>query len=48
VAYGVTFGAGNYGLGNALAVAMFLVLVLGAVAFFLAFRPSQDARMTMD
>lgn len=48
LAYGVTFGAGNYGLGNALAVAMFLVLALGAAGFFLAFRPSKDARMTMD
>jgi len=47
LAYSVTFGAGNYGLGNALAVAMFLVLALGAVAFFLAFRPGDDARMTI-
>lgn len=42
LAYGVTFGAGNFGLGNALAIAMFLVLALGGVAFFLAFRPSEE------
>lgn len=47
LAYGVTFGAGSFGLGNALAVAMFLVLAMGAVGFFLAFRPSEDVEMTV-
>lgn len=46
LAYGVTFGAGKFGLGNALAVAMFLVLAIGAVGFFLVFRPSKDVEMT--
>lgn len=46
LAYGVTFGAGAFGLGNALAVAMFLVLAMGAVGFFLVFRPSDDVEMT--
>lgn len=46
-AYGVTFGAGRYGLGNALAIVMFAVLALGAVAFFVAFRPTADPDMTL-
>lgn len=46
LAYGVTFGAGNFGLGNALAVAMFLSLALGGVAFFLAFKPSEEVETT--
>ncbi|MFB6171568.1 MAG: carbohydrate ABC transporter permease [Haloarculaceae archaeon] len=46
LAYSVTFGAHAFGLGNAIAVAMFLVLAMGAVAFFFVFRPSEDVETT--
>lgn len=42
LAYGIAFGAGSYGLANAVAVVMFLALSIGAVAFFYVFRPSEE------
>lgn len=42
LAYGVAFGLGEYGLGNALAVAMFLVLLAGSLLYFVIVRPSRE------
>ena len=42
LAYREAFVGGNYGLGNALAVVMFLFLALGAVAYFKTFNPSEE------
>lgn len=42
LAYRETFIGSQYGLGNALAIVMFLFLAAGAVVYFKAFRPSQE------
>jgi multiple sugar transport system permease protein len=42
LAYRETFESSAYGLGNAIAVVMFCFLAVGAVAYFLAFNPSQE------
>lgn len=42
LAYRTTFEGGTYGLGNAMAVVMFLFLMIGAVAYFKAFNPSEE------
>lgn len=42
LAYREAFVGGNYGLGNAMAVVMFLFLAAGAVAYFKAFNPSEE------
>ena len=44
LAYGVTFGLGEYGLGNALAVVMFLSLFVSSLVYFAVFRPSEEVR----
>jgi len=42
LAYRETFQAGNYGLGNAMAIVMFMFLALGAVLYFRTFNPSDE------
>lgn len=42
LAYRVTFQQSAYGLGNALAIVMFLFLAAGAALYFMAFNPSQE------
>ena len=42
LAYRETFQGSAYGLGNAIAVVMFLFLAVGAVGYLLAFNPSQE------
>lgn len=42
LAYRTTFEGGTYGLGNAMAVVMFLFLMMGAVAYFKLFNPSEE------
>ncbi|MWG36347.1 carbohydrate ABC transporter permease [Halomarina oriensis] len=42
LAYRETFEGSAYGLGNAIAVVMFCFLAVGAVAYFVAFNPSQE------
>jgi multiple sugar transport system permease protein len=42
LAYRETFQASAYGLGNAIAVVMFLFLAAGAIVYFAAFNPSQE------
>lgn len=46
LAYREAFVGGNYGLGNALAVVMFLFLAAGAVLYFMAFNPSDEVETT--
>jgi len=45
LAYQETFQGGSYGLGNALAVMMFLILALSAILYFKAASPSQEAEV---
>lgn len=42
LAYRFTFNQNAYGLGSALAVVMFLFLAMGAIAYFVAFNPSEE------
>ncbi|MFC5973042.1 carbohydrate ABC transporter permease [Halomarina salina] len=42
LAYRETFQGSAYGLGNAIAVVMFCFLAVGAIAYFMAFNPSQE------
>jgi multiple sugar transport system permease protein len=42
LAYRQTFLGGAYGLGNAMAVIMFLFLTIGGTLYFLVFNPSQE------
>jgi multiple sugar transport system permease protein len=42
LAYRETFVGGNYGLGNAMAIVMFLFLAIGATLYFKAFNPSDE------
>lgn len=44
LAYGVSFGLGQYGLGNALAVVMFLSLFVASLFYFVVLRPSREVR----
>jgi len=42
LAYREAFVGGNYGLGNAMAVVMFVFLAMGAIAYFKLFNPSEE------
>ena len=42
LAYREAFVGGSYGLGNAMAVVMFVFLAMGAVAYFKLFNPSEE------
>ena len=42
LAYREAFVGGSYGLGNAMAVVMFLFLAMGAIAYFKLFNPSEE------
>lgn len=42
--YGVTFGLGAYGLGNALAIVMFVVLFAASLVYFVVVRPSEEVK----
>ncbi|HKJ58178.1 MAG TPA: sugar ABC transporter permease, partial [Halobacteriales archaeon] len=46
LAYREAFVGGNYGLGNALAIVMFLFLAAGAIAYFKMFNPSDEVETT--
>ena len=46
LAYREAFVGGSYGLGNALAVVMFLFLAAGAIAYFKMFNPSEEVETT--
>jgi len=46
LAYREAFVGGNYGLGNALAIVMFLFLAAGAIGYFKMFNPSDEVETT--
>ena len=46
LSYREAFVGGSYGLGNALAVVMFLFLAAGAIAYFKVFNPSEEVETT--
>ncbi|MFC7175873.1 hypothetical protein [Halosegnis marinus] len=42
LAYREAYNAQNFGLANAMAVVMFLFLVVGGIAYFQVFNPSDE------